>query len=254
YYVPGNISSQFISGLLFALPLAKDQGESTIHVTPPLESAPYIDLTLDALNKYGVTVSRPDKYTFVIPSGQRYQPYSGDVEGDWSNAAFFIALKCLGFDVCVSGLNQNSLQGDRVCSDMMENLTHSHAVISVSECPDIAPILMTVGALCHGVTLTDTSRLKIKESDRGEAMAQELYKLGVECEVYENKIVVPKCALHAPNEVIDGHNDHRVVMAMATALLFLGGEITGAEAVRKSLPDYFEIIKSLGGEVEEIEA
>ncbi|MCD8003012.1 MAG: 3-phosphoshikimate 1-carboxyvinyltransferase [Clostridia bacterium] len=252
YHIPGNISSQFISGLLFALPFA--DGESKITVEPPLESAPYIDLTLDALHKFGIEILRPDKYTFIVNGKRKYRPFCGAVEGDWSNAAFFIAASKLGFDVNVSGLDENSLQGDKACVSAFDEIKNGHAVISVAECPDLAPILMAFGALSGGVTLTDTARLKIKESDRGTAMAEELSKLGVDTKIYENEIVVSGGTLHAPNEAIWGHNDHRIVMAMSIMLLFTGGVIDGAEAVSKSLPEYFDIIKNLGGEVLTIEA
>ncbi|MCD7711212.1 MAG: 3-phosphoshikimate 1-carboxyvinyltransferase, partial [Firmicutes bacterium] len=215
---------------------------------------PYIDLTLDALHKFGIEILRPDKYTFIINGKLKYHPFCGAVEGDWSNAAFFIAASKLGFDVNVSGLDENSLQGDKVCVSAFDKIKNGHAVISVAECPDLAPILMAFGALSGGVTLTDTARLKIKESDRGTAMAEELSKLGVDAKIYENEIVVSGGALRAPNEAICGHNDHRIVMAMSIMLLFTGGVIDGAEAVSKSLPEYFDIIKNLGGEVLTIEA
>ena len=248
FEIPGDISSQFISGLLFALPLL--DGDSTIRVIPPVESRSYIDMTLAALWAFGVKAEWTDEATLRVPGGQQYTPWDIAVEGDWSNAAFFGALKALGDDVTVTGLYPDSLQGDRVYERYFEALKEGCAELDISDCPDLGPILMAAAATLHGCVLTGTRRLAIKDSDRGSAMAEELTKLGVACKVGENTIHV-SVGLHAPTEPLCGHNDHRIVMACAVLLTRVGGTLTGAEAVRKSFPDFFDRLRGLGIEVNE---
>lgn len=250
YKVKGNISSQFISGLLFALPLLK--GDSTISIIPPIESRPYINLTVSALEKFGVNVKWLDDKTIFIKGSQKYKACSCAVEGDYSNSAFFAALNSLGSDIQISGLDENSLQGDKVYKKYLQNLSNGTPTIHLGDCPDLGPVLMAVAAAKSGAIFNDTRRLKIKESDRGEAMAEELRKFGADVTVYDNSIVVFPKEFHAPKEVINGHNDHRVVMSLSVLLTLTGGEIEGAEAVSKSLPDFFERLKKLGIEVEEV--
>ena len=246
--LPGDVSSQFISGLLFALPLLN--GDSTIRLIPPVESRSYIDITLAALRAFGVKAAWTDETTLRIPGGQQYTPRDVAVEGDWSNAAFFGALQAFGDDVAVTGLNPNSLQGDRVYRDFFASLREGSPTLDISDCPDLGPVLMAAAAGLHGCRLTGTRRLAIKESDRGAAMAEELKKLGVACEVGENTIFVSG-GLHPPTEPLFGHNDHRIVMACAVLLTRVGGTITGAEAVTKSFPDFFDRLRGLGIEVNE---
>ena len=246
FEIPGDISSQFISGLLFALPLL--DGDSTIRVIPPVESRSYIDMTLAALRAFGVRAEWTDEVTLFVPGGQQYHPWDVAVEGDWSNAAFFGALKALGDDVTVTGLSANSLQGDRVFEPYFKALQNGCAALDISDCPDLGPILMATAAGLHGCVLTGTRRLAIKESDRGAAMAAELKKLGVACDVGENTISV-SAGLRAPTEALSGHNDHRIVMACAVLLTRVGGVISGAEAVSKSFPDFFDRLRGLGIEV-----
>ncbi len=247
YRVVGNISSQFISGLLFALPLCAE--DSQIQIIPPVESRPYIDLTLSALAAFGITATWADDHTIFIPGGQSYRPADTDVEGDYSGAAFFDALNLLGGDVKVTGLSADSLQGDKAYIRYYEMLTKGTPTIHIGNCPDLGPILMALAAAKNGAVFCGTRRLRLKESDRGAAMAAELAKFGTSVEVFEDSIVVYPLAFHAPAEVLCGHNDHRIVMSLATLLTVTGGIIDGAEAVRKSLPDYFEKLQALGGEV-----
>lgn len=248
FEIPGDISSQFISGLLFALPLL--EGDSTIRLVPPVESRSYIDITLAALRAFGVRAEWADETTLLVPGGQQYASADVAVEGDWSNAAFFGALRAFGDDVTVTGLSPDSLQGDRVYADDFQELTEGCPTLDISDCPDLGPILMATAAGLHGCVLTGTRRLAIKESDRGAAMAAELEKLGVACEVGENSIRV-SAGLRAPTEALCGHNDHRIVMACAVLLTRVGGVITGAEAVSKSFPDFFDRLRGLGIEVNE---
>lgn len=247
YRVRGDLSSQFLSGLLFALPLLS--GESRIEIRPPFVSRPYVDITVDVLSRFGIVIRMPDPLTFTVAGGQSYRPADLPVEGDWSNAAFLDALNLLGGDVTVTGLSPEAKQGDRVYRDFYPLLAKGHPTMDVGDCPDLAPVLMALGAALCGVTLTGTARLRDKESDRGAAMATELAKFGIETEVGENTITVREGTLRAPTEPVNGHNDHRVVMACATLLTQTGGTIEGAEAVRKSFPDYFEVLRMLGIEV-----
>lgn len=239
FTVRGDISSQFISGLLFALPLCKT--ESRIKLLPPVESRSYIDMTIDAMKDFGVSVSWEDETTLHIPGSQKYKSRELTVEGDYSNAAFLDAFNLLGGEVEVTGLKESSLQGDRVYKEYFELLKKGSPVLDVRDCPDLAPILMTLAAFLNGATLKGTARLKIKESDRGQVMKDELSKFGAHIEVKENEIIINKAPLHKSEEILSGHNDHRIVMSLAVLCSAFGGEIEGSEAVRKSYPDFFEV-------------
>ena len=243
FTLPGDISSQFISGLLFALPLLP--GNSTLCLTGPVESRSYIDLTLSALAQFGVSARWVDDRTLEIPGGQCYTPCETAVEGDYSNAAFFEALNVLGGSVTVTGLSESSGQGDRIYQSYFKALQKGPAVLSLKDCPDLGPVLFAAAAALHGGTFTETRRLRLKESDRGSAMAVELAKLGVSVQIEEDTIRVPGGALHPPKEILCGHNDHRIVMALAVLLTKTGGTIAGAEAVAKSFPDFFDRIQEL---------
>ncbi len=254
YVVPGGISSQFISGLLFALPLL--DGDSTLELIPPVESRPYIRMTIDALKKFGVTVltdcpdsaSPEDFREIFIAGGQHYCPRNLQVEGDYSAAAFFEALGSLGGNVQVDGLDENSLQGDRVYRHHFEVLRNRFAEIDLSDCPDLGPILIAMAAALNGGRFTGTRRLRLKESDRGAAMQQELRKMGVRIDVLANEILVLP-GLSSRQVTLEGHNDHRIVMALSILLTKTGGSIRGAEAVSKSMPDFFDRLRSLGVKV-----
>ncbi len=252
YNIPGDISSQFISGLLFALPLV--QGESIIKIIGRTESRAYIDLTVSALRRFGVTVDFIGDNEIVIPGGQSYKPQMTEVEGDYSNAAFFEAFNLIGGDVTVTGLSPDSLQGDRVYKEYFSAIKEGNPILSIASCPDLGPILLSAAAAKHGAVLTDTRRLKIKESDRGTAMAEELSKLGAELRLFENRIEADGAELHRPETELFGHGDHRIVMALSVLLTRTGGRIRGAEAVAKSMPDFFEKIEKLGARIRYYEA
>lgn len=243
YELPGDVSSQFVSGLLFALP--RLAGESVIRLRPPVESRAYIDMTTDALRAFGADTRWRDETTIVVPGNQRLFPRDLTVEGDWSNAAFFLAL---GADV--TGLRAESLQGDRVCAAHLAALRAGAAAIDLSGCPDLGPVLFAFAAAHHGGTFTGTRRLRIKESDRVETMRQELAKFGVSVTA-EDDCVTVGCGVQTPTQPLCGHNDHRVVMALAVLCTMTGGTIEGADAVRKSFPDFFAKLKELSIEVEE---
>ena len=244
YEIPGDISSQFISGLLFALPLTEE--DSAIRIIPPVESRSYLNMTVQALRDFGITVMWDGPETIRVHGGQAYQPREATVEGDYSNAAYLEILNDAGGEVTLTGLRADSLQGDRVYGDFLRKIREGAPELDVSDCPDLAPALIAAAALHNGVRLTGTRRLRLKESDRGAAMTEEMAKFGVRLENGENEIVVPDGNIRCPAEALNGHNDHRIVMALAALCVKTGGEIDGAEAVRKSLPDYWERLKGTG--------
>lgn len=241
FSLPGDVSSQFVSGLLFALPAL--DGDSEIVLTPPVESRSYIELTLAALRAFGVQAGWAGETCLHVSGNQRYAPRDLRVEGDWSNAAFFRAL-----DVPVEGLDPESLQGDRVCETYFDQIRRGEPC-DLRDCPDLGPVLFAYAALHGGGRFTGTARLRLKESDRAAAMAEELVKCGVDTLLEENAFTVLPGQLRAPRETLEGHNDHRIVMALSVLCARVGGRIRGAEAVRKSFPDFFDRLGGLGIEV-----
>ncbi len=246
FSVAGDVSSQFISGLLFALPLL--DGISIVDIKGNFESASYVDLTLQALDSFGVRVVRIGN-RFIVYGGQHYCGNNVVIEGDCSNGAFLESLNFLGGDVTVEGIPPSTIQGDRVYKTVFEDLKKGVRSFDLSDCPDLAPILFAVSATVGDVRFDGTKRLALKESDRARAMAEELEKFGIPLEIGDNYVIVKKAGLHAPASTLNGHNDHRIVMSLAVLATLTGGRIEGAEAVSKSYPDFFEVIKSLGVEV-----
>ncbi len=252
FTAPGNISSQFISGLLFALPLLKK--DSRIKITPPIESRSYIEMTLDAVKQFGICATWEDDYTIFIKGNQTYRPQNLTVEGDWSGTAFTEALTLFEGEVEIEGLREDSIQGDKIYRRFFELLPCGVPTVNIGDCPDLGPILFAVAAAKCGGVFTGTKRLKIKESDRAAAMAEELKKFGTSVSVYEDKVIVYPADFHKPREVLCGHNDHRIVMSLAILLTLTGGEIDGAEAINKSYPAFFDDLRALGIEVNEYDA
>jgi 3-phosphoshikimate 1-carboxyvinyltransferase len=252
FTVTGNVSSQFISGLLFALPIL--EGDSRIKIVPPIESRSYINLTLDALKSFGVKAYFEDEYTHFVPGGQKYIAKDVSVEGDYSGAAFIEALNLFGGEAEIDGLKEDSLQGDKVYKKFFKLLNSGVPTVHIGDCPDLGPITFSVAAGKHGGVFTGTRRLKIKESDRAAAMAEELRKFGCLATVAEDKVVIYPAEFHKPSEPLYSHNDHRIVMALAVLCTVTGGEILGAEAIAKSYPDFFAHLRLLGIEVMEYEA
>ena len=246
FSVRGDVSSQFITGLLYVLPLLEN--DSRLVITGRFESASYIDLTLACMKDFGIQIERCCN-EFFIKGNQKYEARNYTVEGDCSNAAFLEAFNLIGGNVEVCGISKNTLQGDRVYIDMFNGLRNGQKYFDLSDCPDLAPVMFAMAAFYGGAEFVGTARLKIKESDRAEAMACELSKMGINCQIFENRVIIENGVLHKPTEIIDGHNDHRIVMAMALLLTLFGGEITDAQAVSKSYPDFFEVIKNLGIDV-----
>ena len=267
FSLAGDVSSQFISGLLFALPLL--DGDSRLCLKPPVESRSYIEMTRAAQSRFGVVSAWLDEYTLAVPGGQAYRPRDMAIEGDWSQAAFPAALGVLAGDVTVTGLEPGTLQGDAVILDILRRCGgRAEAVpggvrfqksalhgtkIDLADCPDLGPILMALGLLCEGETvITNAGRLRLKESDRIAAMEQELRKLGGQIESDGGTVTMRRSVLHAPAGLLWGHNDHRVVMSL-TVLAAAAGlpvQIDGAEAVAKSWPGFFAAVRQLGVEVQ----
>lgn len=244
YTLVGNVSSQFISGLIFALPLA--DGDSIIKIIPPIESRSYINLTVNAVKEFGISVEWLDEYTLKIPGNQKYLPTDITVEGDYSGAVFPDSLNLFGSCVEILGLNPKSIQGDASYKKYLTLLNSGVPTIHIGDCPDLGPMLFAVAAAKFGGVFSGTKRLKIKESDRACAMAEELKKFGTSVSVYEDSVVVYPAEFHSPSEVLRGHGDHRIVMALSILLTLVGGEIDGADAISKSYPNFFEDLKTLG--------
>lgn len=250
YVLRGDVSSQYVTGLM--LSLATLNSDSTIEILPPVESRPYIDMTIAVLEKFGVKIEETEKNKFFVKGGQRFASGAYDVEGDWSNGAILFALNAFGSNVAVSGLDENSVQGDKVCVEIFRALEKGDATINLSDCPDLAPIAFVVAAEKNGATFTGTERLKIKESDRAAVMAEELAKFGARVDVFDDYVVVHKAELHASSKEIRSHNDHRIAMSLAVLMTKYGGVLDGAEAVKKSFPDFFDVMKRAGAKVYEI--
>jgi 3-phosphoshikimate 1-carboxyvinyltransferase len=274
FVLRGDVSSQFVSGLLFALPLLP--GTSKIKVLPPVESASYIGLTLAALRRFGIRIEEQPDYTYLVPGRQQYRSPEGRilVEGDWSQAAFWLAAGTLSGAVTCRGLAATSLQGDKAIASILTQLggrlnwdaaqqeltavpaaTHG-GVIPAPDCPDLVPILSVVAAVSTGTTrIVQAERLRLKECDRLAAMATELHKLGARITEQPDGLVI-----EGRPEGLDGGvtvsawNDHRVAMSLAIA----GSRcrqpilIEGSESVRKSYPHFWQDLAAVGGKVEQV--
>lgn len=250
YEISGEVSSQYTTGMLFALSVL--DGKSTLKITGNAESRAYVDMTIKVLKDFGADITETEKNFFEINGKGRLSPGEFTVEGDWSNAAFLIALSRLLGTISVSGLSENSVQGDRFSSVAFDALDGENAEIDLKDCPDLAPILFTYAAYKNGGRFTNTRRLRVKESDRANVMAEELKKFGANVKVYENSVEIEKTQLKTPIVPLCGHNDHRIVMALSVLAAVFGAEIDGAEAVNKSYPDFFRVIKKAGVNVYEI--
>ncbi|MDO5414554.1 MAG: 3-phosphoshikimate 1-carboxyvinyltransferase [Bacillota bacterium] len=273
YILPGNISSQFITGLLFALPLL--EGDSVLRLTTKLESAGYVDLTLDVLEAFGIKVDRSFSEegfeVYAIAGNQRYtEPDDLTIEGDWSNASFWLVCGALGGSVTVRGLDLKSSQRDKYIIDTLKLMGADIVIgdgitvtapgglkgaeINVSQTPDMVPVLAAAMALSDGSSMiTNAERLKIKESDRLRTVYDFLHKLGADITYGGSGLSLTGKEKLAGGEV-DSHNDHRIAMAAAVASCGCKSAvtITGAEAVKKSYPDFFKDFAALGGKVREI--
>lgn len=249
FYMSANVSSQFISGLLFALPLLEN--DSKIIITSNIESKNYIDITIDVLKQAGVIIDFDETNNIIyIKGNQEYKRNDYAVEGDYSNSAFLEAFNYFGSNIKVEGLNELSYQGDKVYKKYFEELNKENCVIDIKNCIDLGPILFCFSAMKYGATFINTQRLKIKESDRVNDLKEELNKFGVEVIDKGNEVIVNNKNLRKADLILNGKNDHRIVMALSVMLSVFGGEIEGYEAVSKSYPNFFDVLKKLGFEVE----
>ena len=250
YRLPGNVSSQFVTGLLYALPLM--EWESRIVLTSPLESRGYVDMTLDVLDRFGVRVEVLED-GFLVPGDQVFQARDFTIEADWSQAAFWLAAGLLGNPVLTVGLSDQSTQGDRVIDEHFASFawgTWRTVEIDVSDCPDLLPPLAVMAAFHDGTTrLINAARLRLKESDRLATVTKMLTALGGQVEEGPDWLAIPGTRF-LKGGTVDGANDHRIVMAAAIAATRCTGPVTilGAEAVNKSYPTFWEEYKRLGGE------
>lgn len=270
YELKGNVSSQFISGLLFALPLLN--GDSKIHLIPPVESKSYIDITVATLRDFGIEIEETEN-TYIIKGNQKYiSPKEITIDGDWSNASFFLCAGAVSKDgITVTGLDINSTQGDRKILDVLKRMGADIVIngteitvkknklmgtmVNGADIPDAVPVISVLGAMCEkGVThIVNASRLRLKESDRIATTESVLSKVGAAVSETDDGLVI-----WSENELIggrvDGANDHRIVMSAAviSSLCALPVDIVGAEAVEKSYPHFFEDFNSLGGKADVI--
>ena len=254
YRLPGNVSSQFITGLLYALPLLN--GDSEIILTSPLESRGYVDMTLDALGLFGVYPEARENGFFIL-GNQRYRSQNFAIKADWSQAGFWYAAKLLGSALDVGGMDPGSAQGDRVILDQYAELSKPGDVdLDVSDCPDLAPPLAAMAAARPGVTrLTNAARLRLKESDRLAAVTRVLGGLGAEVTEGSDSLTIHGKESLAGGVKVDSFNDHRIAMMAAVAATRCDKPvtITGAECVAKSYPNFWEEYEALGGKIERSE-
>ncbi|MCD3195422.1 3-phosphoshikimate 1-carboxyvinyltransferase [Clostridium botulinum C] len=267
FYVEGNISSQFITGLMYTLPFLN--GDSKIIITTELESKGYIDLTIDTLKKFGIKIENKDYKEFFIRGKQKSISNNYRVQGDFSQGAFWIVAGILGSNIKTLDLDINSLQGDRVIIDIVKDMGGNINIkenyietkksktkgitIDASECPDLVPILAVLGSLSTGTTrIINAERLRIKECDRLKAMATELKKIGADIQELEDGLLI-KGREYLKGGTVDSWNDHRIAMSMAIASIKCTEPITikNSEAVNKSYPDFWEDFKKVGGNINE---
>lgn len=268
YQLPGDVSSQYVSGLLFALPLL--EGDSVLEITSQLESASYVNLTLSCLAKYGIKIENEGHRLYKIPGRQKYQPQNSNVEGDWSQAAFWLVAGALGKQVSSTGLTADSLQGDRAVLNIMQRMgakltqeqdavtaeqsTTAGCVIDAADCPDIIPVLTVLAAVSAGTTkIINAARLRIKECDRLAAMTSELNKLGAKITELPDGLIIEGCAQGLRGGAqVDAWNDHRIAMSLAVAASACNEPftLTGAASVAKSYPEFWQDYLQAGGKME----
>lgn len=251
YRLPGNVSSQFITGLLYALPLL--ERDSKIMLTTALESRGYVDMTLEALEAFGIQVTWADERTLLVPGGQSYSPKDVTVEADWSQAGFWYAAKGLGNPVEIQGMDPHSKQGDQIIEEYYVKLCGEGTVtLDVSQCPDLVPALAAHAALRQGqiTHIVNAERLRIKESDRLSSVREELCKLGGQVTETPDSLTITGVERLTGGSV-DAHNDHRIAMMLAIASTRAEGPVTltGAESVNKSYPNFWEDYVNLSGQI-----
>lgn len=265
YALDGSVSSQFITGLLFALPLLP--GDSVIEITSTLESKPYVEITLEVLKSFGVTIVNEDNQRFYVKGNQCYKPCDYRIEGDFSQGAFWLVGGTIGETLQCKDLNLSSKQGDKVIvgiieamggdldigpEDILAKHTKTHGmVIDVSQCPDLVPVLGVLGSLSTGTTtIVNGERLRYKESDRLMATADVLNTLGGKVTETSDGLIIQGVRNFTGGRV-KSHNDHRIAMAVAIASIASSEKIIleGAEAVNKSYPHFWEDFEKMGGAI-----
>ena len=264
YNIRGDISSQFITGLLFSLPLL--EGDSILNITAELESKGYIDLTLAILKKFGIEIINNSYRSFIIRGGQKYKPTEYICEGDYSQAAFYLCMNALGSNINIANMNSNSYQGDMKILEDLRAMGSSYSFnnrvlantmaihntsIALNNTPDLGPALAALMSLTPGRgMLINASRLRLKESDRIASMEEELSKLGIMVSSNADTLFISGSDRIAGGELWS-HNDHRIAMALSMLAIKSSGDIiiNEAECVNKSYPGFWEAFKSLGGEV-----
>ena len=267
YEIPGNISSQFVTGLLLSLPLL--EGDSEIRLTSPLQSVGYINMTVQIMEQFGVKTERTEN-GWIIRGGQKYSARNYTVEGDWSQAAFYMTAAALGSSIVIDNLDMDSTQGDKACVEVYRRLGADircengmvimnggelHGIeLDAADIPDMVPAFSVAAALAKGTTvIRGAQRLRIKECDRLAAMRDGLSRLGVSVRETEDGLIINGAEkLHGG--FVEGYNDHRIVMSFAAAACAADSEITisDMESINKSYPSFFEDYKSLGGKTDVI--
>ena len=255
YRLPGDVSSQFVTGLLYALPLL--DGDSEIVLTSPLESRGYVDMTLDALGLFGICPEAREN-GFFIPGNQRYQSQDFAIEADWSQAGFWYAAKLLGSPLDVDGMDPGSAQGDRVILEQYTELAGPGSVeLDVSHCPDLVPPLAAMAALRTGraTRLINAARLRLKESDRLDAVTRVLGALGADVTEGPDSLTIRGKDSLTGGVKVDSFNDHRIAMmaAVAATRCVKPITITGAQCVAKSYPNFWEDYERSGGRIQRSE-
>jgi len=257
FKIEGDISSQFISGLLFSLPLLEK--ESKITIINELESKGYVDLTIDMLNKFGVNIVNNNYKDFIIEGNSKYKAANYEVEADYSQGAFFLVASALGNDVNSLGLNEESIQGDRKIVDIINEINNSNFnefIIDASQIPDLVPILAVLSSLLDGktVNIINAKRLRIKESDRLNAITTQLNLLGADLTELEDGIIIKGKKVLKGGATVNSFNDHRIAMSLAIAATRCENEIVleGYEAVKKSYPNFWRDYQALGGQISEL--
>ncbi|MBQ6782541.1 MAG: 3-phosphoshikimate 1-carboxyvinyltransferase [Acholeplasmatales bacterium] len=265
FTVRGDISSQFITGLLYALPLL--DGDSVIHISTEMESKGYIDLTIDILKMFGIEIENRNYQEYYIKGNQKYKPCDYTIEGDYSQSAFFLVANALGADIKLLAMKEKSHQGDKkIINDMndfgfsikfinnelvIDKKNPHSAIIDFSQSPDLGPALTVLASLVPGKSeFINAGRLRIKECDRITCMKEEINKLGGNVEELPDGMII-NGVNKLQGGVVDSHNDHRVAMSLAMATLKMDGElkILNASSVSKSFPNFWEVFENLGGKV-----
>lgn len=261
YEIDGNISSQFITGLLFSLPLL--EGESKIIINGKLESSNYIDISLDCLSKFGIKIINNSYQEFIIGGNQSYKVGNYRTEADYSQAAFFLVANAIGSKIKINDLSQNSLQGDKKIIDYISEIDNWNSkdtlVLDGSETPDIIPILSLKAAVSgKKIEIVNVERLRIKESDRLKATVEELSKLNFDLIEKKDSILINSRENFKVNKnekivSLSAHSDHRIAMMIAIAATCYDGEILldNLDCVKKSYPNFWEVFLSLGGKIYE---